>query len=360
MAKIKIGFIGAGWRAHGYMRVIREPSDQMEVSGVFVRRSGRAAEMELEYPGKIYMDLEAFMNAGHDFVFVLVPREYALSYLEKLAQKKIPVLVETPPANGVEELKLCYELKEKYDAKIQVAEQYFLQPYHCAVLKLIEEGRFGEISNMEIAMIHDYHGLSIMRKALGITYEPCTVTAKGYKFPVLGHCDRGGLHVGGTGMVNDNRKRAEYVFDNGKVGFFDFADEQYFNYFRTRHIRIQGTKGEICDLDTTWMGEDGWPVQGKILRDTLGEYSNLEGCKLRGLNLNGERIYENPFKGDVRLNDDEIAMAGLLVGMKNYVDTGVEIYPLEEGLQDTYLYLMMDESIATGKPVRVEKQQWAK
>ena len=34
--KIQVGFIGSGWRAHGYMRVIREFSHRMEVAGILV------------------------------------------------------------------------------------------------------------------------------------------------------------------------------------------------------------------------------------------------------------------------------------------------------------------------------------
>ena len=45
----------------------------------------------------------------------------------------------------------------------------------------------------------------------------------------------------------DTRKRAEFVFPDGKVGFFDFAGEQYFNYFRTHHLTLQGDCGEVHD-----------------------------------------------------------------------------------------------------------------
>ena len=92
----------------------------------------------------------------------------------------------------------------------------------------------------------------------------------------------------------------------------------------------------------------------------LGEYENLEGCALRSLQLHGNRIYENPYlQEDVRLNDDEIAMACILDGMAAYVNGGKEIYPLEEALQDTYLHLMLDESIRRGEIVRTETQSWA-
>ena len=107
--KLQIGMIGVGWRAHGYMRVVRELGNRMEISGVYVRSQESADRMEKEFPGRVDQDLDAFMNRSHDFVMVLVPRECALFYLEKLLQNHIPVLMETPPGNGIEELKKCYD-----------------------------------------------------------------------------------------------------------------------------------------------------------------------------------------------------------------------------------------------------------
>lgn len=361
MRKTRIGFIGYGWRAHGYMRVIRELQERMEVAGIFAHTEKSAQMLEKEFPGKIYRNLGDFLEKQYDFIMILVPRQYVLYYLEEVLKKQIPVLCETPPGDGIEDLKKCYLLKQKYNGKIQVAEQYFLQPYHNAVIRLIQEKRLGEISHMDISMIHDYHGISIMRKYLGVGFENCRILGRTYDFPVHYHCGREGLHPDKETIITDRQKRVDFAFDNGKVGFFDFSGEQYFNYFRTRHIRVRGNQGEVVDHQVVWMGDDGLPVQGTIVRDDLGQYSNLEGYGLRGLSLNGKYIYKSPYIGqDIRLNDDEIAMAGILEGMKHYLETGEEVYPLEEALQDTYLYLMMDQSIRENRVVVTEKQIWAR
>lgn len=359
--KLKIGFIGVGWRAHCYMRVIKEFRHRMEVSGVFVRSEKRAAEMESEFPGKVYQDLDTFMNCEHDFVMVLVPRESVLYYIEELFKKGIPVLTETPPGNGVEELNRCYELKKKYNGKIQVTEQCHLRPYFQAVLNLIKQGYLGNISNIGMGILHDYHAMSIIRKTLGLTFENCTIDAKEFYFPVHYHCGREGMHAEpASNLKNDHLKRADILFENGKVGFYDFSDEQYFNYFRTKHLIVRGDLGEINNFDVAYLGENGLPVLGQIQRDELGRYENLEGCTLRGLTLNGKTIYENPYaKEDVRLNDDEIAMAVIIDGMKRFIDGGEEIYPVEEAMQDTYLHLTLDESIRLRKPLTTTTQSWA-
>ena len=122
-----------------------------------------------------------------------------------------------------------------------------------------------------------------------------------------------------------------------------------------RHICL------VHDQQAAWLGQDGYPVQGSIQRDELGQYSNLEGYGMRSLRLNGEILYRNPYADrDLRLTDEEIAVAQMMEGMKTYVETGKEVYPLEEALQDTYLFLMMDEAAKEGKEIQTQDQCWKK
>ena len=359
--KLQIGFIGSGWRAHGYMRVIREFSSRMEIAGILVHSRESREKMEQEYPGRIYTDLAEFLSRPYTFVMVMVPGCEALYYNRALMQRGIPALSETPPGMGVAELNECYALQQRFGAKIQVTEQCHLRPYYQAVQNLIDEGRLGRIWCVHMGILHDYHAMSIIRRAFGAGFENCVIEAKEYRFPVHYHCGREGMHAEPPeNLVMDRRKRAEIVFAGGQTAFYDFSDEQYFNYFRKRHLFVQGELGEISDEDVAYLGADGLPVTGHFVRDSLGEYENLEGCGLRSLQLHGRRIYTSPYlHEDVRLNDDEIAMARILDGMGEYVRGGQEIYPLREALQDTYLHLMLDESIRTGKKIETVKQSWA-
>ena len=48
--RAKIGFIGSGWRAHGYWKVIKELTDRFEVAAILTH-SGKSREIaEQEYP----------------------------------------------------------------------------------------------------------------------------------------------------------------------------------------------------------------------------------------------------------------------------------------------------------------------
>ena len=71
--KLQIGFIGSGWRAHGYMRVIREFSSRMEIAGILVHSRESREKMEQEYPGRIYTDLAEFLSRPYIFGTVRVP-----------------------------------------------------------------------------------------------------------------------------------------------------------------------------------------------------------------------------------------------------------------------------------------------
>ncbi len=356
---MKIGFIGNGWRTRGYLRIVKQVPEKFEVSGVLFRNREKAREFEKAGIGRALTDIDEFLRQDHDMVFLLLPREVVPEYTEKILAAGFPMLCETPPGNGLEQMLKVWELNKRYNAKIQVAEQYFLQPYHKAVRALADRGVLGKVSNLGISMAHDYHGISLMRRLLSAGELPCTITAHKYSFPVLNHIGRNGLAVGSNEVKDDMRKVAAFSFDNGNVGFFDFANEQYFNYFRSRHLNVQGTHGEINDYDVVyWNGHA--PVAARLERQDMGKDSNLEGYFHRGFTWNGEFIYECPFAEfkEARLTDDEIAMGSLLLGMERLIKTGEEIYPLREALQDTYLFLMMDEAIKTGKEVRTSVMPW--
>lgn len=65
-----------------------------------------------------------------------------------------------------------------------------------------------------------------------------------------------------------------------------------------------------------------------------------------------------PFPTNV-LPEDETAIARLLVGMKKYLETGEELYPLADAMQDAYLTSLLKESAATGNTVTSRTQVWA-
>ena len=59
-----------------------------------------------------------------------------------------------------------------------MAEQYHLHPLHAARIAIANSGKLGEISQVQISECHGYHGISLMRKLLGIGFENASITAQ--------------------------------------------------------------------------------------------------------------------------------------------------------------------------------------
>lgn len=358
MEKIKVAIIGNGWRTMNYVEIMEHLSDVFEIKGMLLRNPEKAEALSSRLP--TFTDKEEFFKLDCDFIFCLLPRSVMTQWCEDVFKRNIPILVETPPGDGIEDIKKMWELKEKYDGKIQVAEQYFLQPYHNALITIANSGLLGNITDCTTGSMHDYHGISVMRRILGINFENFKVSGKKFDFPVTFTHGRNGASQEGK-IVNDSTKKAIFEFENGKVGFFDFGGEKYFNRLRELHMSARGTRGEIFDRTVNYLNDENLPICEEIQRVDGGAYGNLEGLYHRGFTFQGKFIYKNPFeKYEPRLSDDEIAMAGMLTGMADYVRTGKEIYPIEEALQDTYMMLLMDESIEKGTEVQSEKMPWSK
>jgi hypothetical protein len=87
---------------------------------------------------------------------------------------------------------------------------------------------------------------------------------------------------------------------------------------------------------------------------------NFEGLGLDAISLAGQVLFKNQWLTG-RLADDEIAVAELLDRMGRWVrDDGPPPYPLAQACQDHSLALAVDQSIASGGPVRLSGLPWAK
>ena len=102
--------------------------------------------------------------------------DYATEYIKKLSAANIPILCETPPAMTLEGLTDLYALV-RTGAKIQVAEQYAHVPLHAAQLAVARSGLIGRVEHAQVSVAHNYHGLSLMRRLLGVTFENALVRA---------------------------------------------------------------------------------------------------------------------------------------------------------------------------------------
>jgi hypothetical protein len=354
--KIVFGIIGSGWRTEFFLRIADELPERFKVSGVVTRSEATGKNLEEKFSISTYRTIDELLKAARiDFAVVSVPWVIAPLRTRDLVERGVPVLTETPPAPDLPSLIEINKLV-KHGAKIQVAEQYHLQPLHAARIAIANSGKLGEISQVQISACHGYHGISLMRKLLGLNFENATITASKITTPLMEGPNREGGPCEEK-LIESQQVIASFDF-GGKYGIYDFTGDQYFSWIRSKRLLVRGSKGEITDLEVRYLKDFQTPIEVDLKRVNLGEYGNLEGFALKGISAGEEWIYRNPFIPG-KMSDDEIAVASCLDKMYQYTKTGRDFYNLGEGSQDHYLSLIMDEAVKTGKKVTTETQPWA-
>ena len=356
--KTRYALIGSGWRAEFYIRIARLIPEQFELTGVMIRDEEKARAFSARFGVRTVSSLDALLADGPDFVVVAVKRGYMHGYVMELCRRGVPVLCETPPAETLEDLLRLWNTVKECGGRVQIAEQYFLQPLYAAWQTAIDRGLLGRVENINISSLHGYHGVSIIRRYLGAGFGNCTIYGKRYHYDVTETYSREGMCFDGE-TFSCPRDRVTFEFDNGTTAFFDFSDPaQYHSFIRTRQLTVQGVRGEIDDLTIRYLNPQNIPVTQRLNRIDLGVYGNQEWTHF-AIMLGDEFLYRSPFV-NARLNDDEIAVASCLAGMKRFADGGEGFYPLKEAVQDMYLCLKMDEALKNPlREIRTETMPWA-
>ncbi|WP_250545645.1 Gfo/Idh/MocA family protein [Paenarthrobacter sp. DKR-5] len=353
---VVFAIVGNGWRAEFFLRVAQALPERFRVAGVVTRRAEAGEAITKRYSVPAFRSLDDVVRAGSpEFAVVSVARHAAPGLIRDVAELGLPVLTETPPAAELPELYALNRLTQ-YGARIQVAEQYHLQPLLAAQLRIAGSGRLGEVSLAQVSACHDYHGISLIRRLLGVGYEDAVITAKEYEFPVAAGPSRHG-EAEAEATVAERQTIAQLDF-GGRLGVYDWTSEQYYSLVRSRSVLVRGSRGEIRDTEVRYLQDYRTQMRHSIRRLNAGENGNLQGYYLKGLVAGDEWLYHNSFV-PARLNDDELAIADLLEKMSHYAAGGPDVYSLAEASQDHYLQLMVRKAAGTGAAVRTEPQPWA-
>lgn len=352
---IRFAIIGGGWRAAFYQRVVRELPDRFQIMGVVVRDAAKGRQIADTWRVPTCGTLDELLRAGTpDFVAVSVPRAAAPDIIAALVERDVPVLAETPPAVDLDGL-LALFARVGPSARVQIAEQYPFQPLHAARLALATSGLIGTPSQAQVSVAHGYHGMAILRQALGLTFDDATIVARRVVAPIVAGPGRAG-GPDEERIVPSEQVIAQLDFGD-KFGVYDFSGDQYFSWIRTPRLLIRGERGEINGTQVRYLADHRTPIALELRREDAGLDGNLEGHYHKGI-LAGERwIYRNPLAPG-RLSDDEIAVGTCLVKMACYVEEGESFYGLAEASQDHYLSLMVDRAVASGESVTTTAQPW--
>lgn len=352
----RIGLIGASWRGQYYLRIAQARPDLFTVERVLTRTTASADTIAAAFGVPTSTDLDAFLRAGdYDYVVVSVPREQSPELISSVVAAGVPVLAETPPAADVAGLVALYEHLGA-DAPVQVAEQYRFQPHHHARLAVARSGLLGPVAWTRMSIAHGYHGISMIRTALGLGFEPLTISAE----TTVDHV----VHARGRDDWPTEFNAYDSVWTTArlegpdKVGVYEFNGEQYFSPIRSRQLALRGERGELVNDEVSYLVAPGQAVRGHLVREQTGADGDLEGAFLRSVTLGERVLYRNPF-APARLSDDDLAVAECMARMHSFVQGGAPFYGLADACHDHYLSLVVDEAARSGKSVVTEAHPWS-
>src|ERR1700683_198395 len=181
---IVFGLVGGGWRAEFYFQIAQELPGRFRVAGCFARSEATRNGIKQAWDIPVFDTIDGLLSEGPDFVVTSVPWAASGPLMVELAAQNMPVLAETPPASDLEAMvSLWQNLPD--NARVQVAEQYAFQPLHAARLAFVRAGKLGEISQVQVSVAHGYHGISLIRKFLGVSFENVVIRASAFKSPLI-------------------------------------------------------------------------------------------------------------------------------------------------------------------------------
>ena len=353
---VEFAIVGAGWRAQFYLRLAKALAEQLRVSGVVVRDPAKRSAFSETWGAPVFATLDEMLSQlSPQFVVTAVSWPANPPLLHALAERGIPALSETPPAPDLDGLIALNRLTES-GARIQVAEQYWLVPHHAARLAIAASGAIGRPTQAQVSAAHGYHGISLIRRFLGLQCEPPRITAVRFAAPVVGWPDLDGRLE--RERIEHPAQDIAWLEFGDRLGVLDFTEPQYYSAIRNERVLVRGDRGEIVNNAVHYLRDFRTPIRLCLQRHISGLEDKVGQSFLRGIQLGTEWLFVNPF-APATLTAHEIAVAGSLARMDEYVRTGKEFYPLWEASQDHYLNLLCAKAAERGEPVEATRQPWS-
>jgi predicted dehydrogenase len=160
-----------------------------------------------------------------DLGIVCVSRVNHAQPVIQLIEAGIPVLVETPLGETVEEMNEMMAVSRKKPlVPVEVAENYIRQPRIQIIRKMIAADLFGSVNLVYSNFTgHGYHGAALIRSLLGFEQKPIRVSGFTKNFPVINHIWRPGQPP----REGENWQHAIIEFETGATGVYSFSNLTY-------------------------------------------------------------------------------------------------------------------------------------
>jgi len=353
MAKMKVGIIGTGTRSIYFINAIKALSEDFEISSMRFRTQEKANRFKKEYDIPVTTSMDEFKNSKPDFMLCAVGYHREFKVIMDLLEDGFPVLVETPPANTIEDLYTLWNFSKTRKSKSLVAENCFEEPMYVGKIGAAKKGYIGDVQTVSVSSTHEYHAFSIMRIMLDEMNSPFSMIGKKMDLNINLTHDQDNNPITDSRVVPAERYHAVINFANGKTGLYDFQQAQYWSDIRFRYIMAQGTHGEIKDDEIKYADKYNIPRHTKLI------YNKTSDGGLISITINDDPVYENTLlsKGI----GDNIAPCHMLLNMKSYIETGFAPYPFADAMQDTYMTTLLHE--CGRRPfelIKSEKMPWQK
>ena len=329
--------VGSGYRSEYYGRIAaRYPA---LFRAIYLCRSEEKAALMKAHTGvEAVTAVEAAMAFRPDFVVVAVDRDHVADVAEEWIQRGYPVVTETPVGASVDKLARLWALHREKGAKIVCCEQYHRYPVLAAGLEAVSRGLIGRPASAYLSLAHDYHGISLIRRMLQAQGETYTLHGRRQTADVRATDSRYGAILDGS-TAREERDVVHIDFASGKTAVYDFASVQYRSFIRARHLTVRGDRGEWSDRIVYYADERSEPQRLFLMPEIPAAYRALDTQALRDI----RKTWQPELFLDTQ--QDEFAIASILLDMESYLAGGPSPYPLEEALDDAYFWLLLGQAV---------------
>ena len=325
--------VGSGYRSEYFARIaVKHPT---LFRAMFLCRSAeKAAAVSGRTGVPATVSTEEALRFEPDFVVVAVDRGHVADVTAEWVRRGFAVVAETPGGASREQLEMIRRLGED-GARIVCCEQYHRYPLLAEGIRLVQGGLIGQPVSCYLSLAHDYHGISLIRRLLGTQGEAYDLHILKSVSAVLATDSRYGAVLDGS-RCEEERTVALLSFSSGKTAIYDFAPIQYRSFIRSRHLTLRGEQGEWSDRLITWADSGTEPRRLQLMPTVPERYRALDDQALRDL-----RKTWTP-ELFLHTEEDEYAIASILLDMEAYLQGGPSPYPLDEALDDAAFWLSLE------------------
>ena len=338
--------VGSGYRSEYYARITKKYPDLFHAM-VLCRTLEKASQIQARTGVTATADLKTALSFNPSFVVVAVDKDHIADVTEEWAMRGFAVVAETPIADSIEKMNRLWKLS--HSAKIVCAEQYHRYPLLATGIRHLP--LIGRPTSAYISLAHDYHGFSLIREVLQTRGEGYRVSVHKAASEVIATDSRYGAILDGQ-SITEERVTAFIEFASGKRAVYDFSPVQYRSFIRSRHLTVRGDRGEWNDRVILYLDEDNKPLRYYLLPEV--DDPRLDTQILR----DGRKTWTPELFLDTE--QDEYAVASLLLGMGDYLKDGSSPYSISDALDDAYFGILLKQAAQSpGQSITAQAMAWS-